>query len=139
MLRIERLSPDAQELLRVLAAGQRLDHEILAAACPFDPRVPVREAVAAQLVVADDEGFYAFRHALLREVVVDDLLPGERASLHLALARALEARAEGLPGHGGAHLAAGIAHHYLASGDQPAALAASVRAAQAAEARARQR
>ena len=118
----------------MLAAGQRLDHEILAAACAFDPRVPVREAVAAQLVVADDEGFYAFRHALLREVVVDDLLPGERASLHLALARALEARAEGLPGHGGAHLAAGIAHHYLASGDQPAALAASVRAAQAAEA-----
>ena len=94
----------------------------------------MREAVAAQLVVADDEGFYAFRHALLREVVVDDLLPGERASLHLALARALEARADGLPGHGGAHLAAGIAHHYLASGDQPAALAASVRAAQAAEA-----
>ena len=134
MLRIERLSPEAQELLRVLAAGQRLDHEILSAACAFDPRVPVREAVAAQLVVADDEGFYAFRHALLREVVVDDLLPGERASLHLALARALEARAEGLPGHGGAHLAAGIAHHYLASGDQPAALAASVRAAQAAEA-----
>ena len=44
------------------------------------------------------------------------------------------ARAEGLPGHGGAHLAAGIAHHYLASGDQPTALAASVRAAEAAEA-----
>ena len=40
----------------------------------------------------------------------------------------------GCPRHGGAHLAAGIAHHYLASGDQPAALAASVRAAEAAEA-----
>ena len=42
-------------------------------------------------------------------------------------------RAAGLPARGGAHLAAGVAHHYLASGDQPAALAASVRAAQAAE------
>ena len=137
MLRIERLSPDAQELLRVLAAGRRLDHEILAEASGIDPRAlrdALREAVAAQLVVADEEGRYAFRHALLREVVVDDLLPGERAELHLALARALERRAEGLPGHGGAHLAAGIAYHYLASGDQPAALAASVRAAQAAEA-----
>src|SRR3954471_21586054 len=134
MLRIERLSPDAQELLRLLAAGRRLDHEILADASGMDPRVPIREAVAAQLVVADDEGFYAFRHALLREVVADDLLPGERAALHLALARALERRAEGLPGHGGAHLAAGIAYHYSESGDQPAALAASVRAAQAAEA-----
>ena len=103
----------------------------------MDPRAlreALREAVAAQLVVADEEGFYAFRHALLREVVVDDLLPGERAELHLALARALETRAEGLPDHGGAHLAAGIAHHYLESGDQPAALAASVRAAEAAEA-----
>lgn len=133
MLRIERLSPDAQELLRVIAAGRRLDHDLLSAASGVDPRVPVREAVAAQLVVADEEGFYSFRHALLREVVVDDLLPGERASLHLALARALEARAEALPARG-AHLAAAIAHHYLESGDQPAALVASVRAAQAAEA-----
>src|SRR3954468_17027720 len=130
MLRIERLSPDAQELLRVLAAGRRLDHEILADASGIDPRVPVREAVAAQLVVADDDGFYAFRHALLREVVVDDLLPGERAAMHLALAQALERKAQGLPG---AHLAAGIAHHYLESGDQPKALVASVRAAEAAE------
>ena len=95
-------------------------------------REALREAVAAQLVVPDEEGFYAFRHALLREVVVDDLLPGERAELHLALARALERRAEGLPDHGGAHLAAGIAYHYLESGDQPAALAAAVRAAEAA-------
>ena len=137
MLRIERLSGDAQETLRVLAAGRRLDHEILTEASGIDPRAlrdALREAVAAQLVVADEEGRYAFRHALLREVVVDDLLPGERAELHLALARALEKRAEGLPAHGGAHLAAGIAHHYYASGDQPKALVASVRAAQAAEA-----
>jgi DNA-binding NarL/FixJ family response regulator len=131
MLRIERLSPEAQELRRLLAAGRRLHHEILADASGIDPRVPIREAVAAQLVVADDEGSYAFRHALLREVVADDLLPGERAALHLALAQALERRAEGLPG---AHLAAGIAHHYLESGDQPKALVASVRAAEAAEA-----
>ena len=127
MLRIERLSDDAQELLRLLAAGRRLDHQILADASGEDSRVlreALREAVAAQLVVPDEEGFYAFRHALLREVVVDDLLPGERAELHLALARALERRAEGLPDHGGAHLAAGIAYHYLESGDQPAALAA---------------
>src|SRR4051812_3636591 len=131
MLRIERLSPDSQELLRLLAAGRRLDHEILADASGIDPRVPIREAVAAQLVVADDDGFYAFRHALLREVVADDLLPGERAAMHLALARALERRAAGQPG---AHLAAGIAHHYLEAGDQPKALVASVRAAEAAEA-----
>jgi DNA-binding CsgD family transcriptional regulator/tetratricopeptide (TPR) repeat protein len=136
MLRIERLPTAAQELLRLLSTGRRLDHSILAEASGMDPRElreALREAAAAHLIVADAEGRYAFRHALLREVVADDLLPGERAELHLALARALEARAEGLPDHGGAHLAAGIAHHYLASGDQPRALAASVRAGEAAE------
>ena len=57
------------------------------------PRVPrVREAVAAKPVVADEERYYSFRHALLREAAADDLLPGERAPLHLALARALERR-----------------------------------------------
>ena len=50
--------------------------------------------------------------------------------MHLALAQALERKAAGQPG---AHLAAGIAHHYLESGDQPKALVASVRAAEAAE------
>ena len=121
----------------MLAAGRRLDHDILSAASGIDSRAlrdALREAVAAQLVVTDEEGRYMFRHALLREVVIDDLLPGERADMHLALARALEHRADGLPAHGGAHLAAGIAHHYLASGDQPKALVASVRAAEAAEA-----
>jgi DNA-binding CsgD family transcriptional regulator len=136
MLRIERLSGEAQELLRLLSTARRLDHEVLAAASGMDPRElreALREAAAAHLIVADAEGRYGFRHALLREVVADDLLPGERAELHLAVARALEAKAEGLPDHGGAHLAAGIAHHYLASGDQPKALAASVRAAEASE------
>ena len=137
MLRIERLSPDAQETLRVLAAGPPPGPRHPLRASGIDSRAlrdALREAVAAQLVVTDEEGRYMFRHALLREVVVDDLLPGERADMHLALARALEHRAEGLPAHGGAHLAAGIAHHYLASGDQPKALVASVRAAEAAEA-----
>ena len=68
---------------------------------------------------------YRFRHALLREVVHDDLLPGERAELHLALARALERRAGAR--RRGVWVTAGIAHHYRSAGDQPAALRASVR------------
>ena len=36
---------------------------------------------------ADDT--FSFRHALLREVVYDDLLPGERVELHAAVAGAL--------------------------------------------------
>jgi len=130
MVRIERLSEEAQELLRVLAVAQRADHALLADAGALEPaalRTALREAVASHLVVAGADGFHAFRHALLREVVQDDLLPGEREQLHLALARALESRA------GGAQAAAGVAYHYAAAGAQPAALAASLRAADAAE------
>jgi ATP/maltotriose-dependent transcriptional regulator MalT len=67
---------------------------------------------------------------LLREVAYDDLLPGERASLHLAVARALERRlAEGKPEPA---LTAAIAHHYHAAGDQPEALRWAVLAARSA-------
>ena len=138
MLRIERLSRrragDAAAARRRPAARPR-DARRRLRARPRALRDALREAVAAQLVVADDEGRYAFRHALLREVVVDDLLPGERAELHLALAR----------GAGAARRGAARARRRAPrrpasptttspSGDQPAALAARVRAAEAAEA-----
>ncbi|MDX8153840.1 AAA family ATPase [Patulibacter brassicae] len=133
MVRTERLPADAQELLRVIAVGQRVDHDALADVAGLDPRPlrdALREAVAQQIVVVDEDGRYAFRHALLREVVDDDLLPGERAELHRALATVLERRlAEGASG---VHLTSGIAHHYAAAGDQPAALRTAVRAARAA-------
>ena len=134
MLRVERLSAPAQDLLRWLACQPALDHALLAEVGGLDAaalRDALREAVASQIVVTLPDGTYAFRHALLREVVHDDLLPGERIELHAALADALEARVAGEGA--GAHLAAQIAHHRLAAGDQPAALATAVRAADAAE------
>jgi DNA-binding CsgD family transcriptional regulator len=134
MLRIESLPSTAQELLRLLAAGQRMDHELIEAASGIDPREvreALREAVSSHIVTANENGFYGFRHALLREVVHDDLLPGEHAQLHRAIAEALEDRLHREGGGGGAHRTAAIAHHYTAAGDQPAAFAASVRAADA--------
>jgi DNA-binding NarL/FixJ family response regulator len=131
MLRIEALPPTSQELLRLLAAGQRMDHELIEAASGIDPREvreALREAISSHIVIANEMGFYGFRHALLREVVHDDLLPGEHAELHRAIALALEERTR-REGGGGAHRTAAIAHHYMAAGDQPAAFAASVRAA----------
>jgi DNA-binding CsgD family transcriptional regulator/tetratricopeptide (TPR) repeat protein len=133
MLRVERLSERAQELLRLVAVGHRLDDPLLAATSGLEGRAlrdALREAVDGHILVAEADGSYRFRHALLREVVDDDLLPGERAALHLTLARALEQR---LDGSSGAHLTAAVAHHFAAAGDQPAALAAAVRAAGAAE------
>src|SRR4051794_28900127 len=134
MVRIERLSQPAQEVLRVLSAGRVLAHAVLAEASGLDAaevRAALREAAESNVIVADQRGRYQFRHALLREVVHDDLLPGEHSELHLALARALEHQAA--ESGDDALITAGIAHHYLQAGAQREALVASVRAANAAE------
>jgi tetratricopeptide (TPR) repeat protein len=137
MVRVERASDEAQEVLRLLAVAERPDHELLAEAGELDARAlrdALREAVAAHLVVAGPEGTYAFRHALQREVIADDLLPGERAELHGRIAQALERRAaQAAPGGAGHLLTAAIALHRLGAGDRAAALRASVAAAHAAE------
>jgi DNA-binding CsgD family transcriptional regulator/tetratricopeptide (TPR) repeat protein len=133
MLRVERLSPRAQEVLRWLSCQPAADHELLAAVAELEPtdlRDALRETVASQIAVTLPEGSYAFRHALLREVVHDDLLPGERTDMHAALALALEARIA--EGEAGAHVTAQAAHHWMAAGKQPEALRAAVRAAHAA-------
>ena len=69
----------------------------------------------------------AFRHALLREAIYNDLLPGERTRLHARLAELLsdERRLAEVPGS-----AAELALHSLASHDVPGAFAASVQAGQ---------
>jgi DNA-binding CsgD family transcriptional regulator len=134
MVRVERLPAAGQTVLRVIAVGQRLDDQLLGEVAGLDrPALneALREAVANHIIAVSPEEHYRFRHALLREVVHDDLLPGERAALDLSLARALEARAE--REGTGVYLTAAIAHHYASAGDQPAALRASVRAAEAAE------
>jgi ATP/maltotriose-dependent transcriptional regulator MalT len=133
MLRVERLSDAARGLLGLVAVGQRLDHQVLEDTSGLESRVvrdALREAIDGHILVVQDDGMYRFRHALLREVVEDDLLPGERAELHRALARALQER---LDDGAGAQITAAIAHHFDAAGDQPEALAAAVRAATAAE------
>lgn len=128
LIRAERLSPETQSLLCLLAVAGRAREEVLAAA--FDegaPSAALREAMDAQIVVLEGERF-GFRHALLREVLYDDLLPGERADLHLRIAAAFE---EVEVDSGSAWSAAAVAHHYHAAGDQPAALRSAVRAARA--------
>jgi DNA-binding CsgD family transcriptional regulator len=132
--RVERLSDAAQRVLRAAAvAGRRADDELVRAASGLpvaEYEDAIREAVAQQLLVPDGPDGYAFRHALLREAVYGDLLPGERTRLHGALAGLLadEQRLAANPG-----TAAELAHHYLASHDIPGAFAASVRAGMEAE------
>ncbi|MBV9606085.1 MAG: AAA family ATPase, partial [Solirubrobacterales bacterium] len=86
MLRIERLSADAQAAMRAIAAGRALDEVTLVQVADMEPDAlhqALREAVAEQVLVAGEDGRLAFRHALLREALYDDLLPGERSELHL--------------------------------------------------------
>jgi len=131
LARTERLSSDAQQVLRTAAVtGRRVDDELARQACGLDGTAydeAVREAVAHQLLVPDGERGYSFRHALLREAIYGDLLPGERTRLHGRLAALLadSRRLAEIPG-----TAAELAHHSLASHDIPGALAASVAAGQ---------
>ena len=124
--RVERLSDAGRWVVRVAAvAGRRVDDELVRRVSGLDEAAAgeaLREVVSHQLLVPAGTG-YTFRHALLREAVYADLLPGERTRLHAAFARLLADPPEGTRGS-----AAELAHHSLAAHDLPAAFAASVRA-----------
>jgi DNA-binding NarL/FixJ family response regulator len=131
--RVERLSDATQQVLRAAAvAGRKADDELVRTAsglAPAEYEGAVREAVTHQLLVPDGTEGYVFRHALLREAVYADLLPGERTRLHATMCSLLadEQRLE-MPG-----TAAELAQHCLASHDIPSAFAASIRAGDDAE------
>ncbi|TFV90009.1 helix-turn-helix transcriptional regulator [Blastococcus sp. CT_GayMR16] len=131
LARAERLSGPAQRLLRTAAvAGRWVPERLLAqvaAVSATELYEALREAVDSSLLVVDGAGRgYAFRHALTRDAVYEDLLPGERGELHTAYAQALD-RDPGLAGDDAA-VAATLAVHWYAAHDLPRALAASVRA-----------
>ncbi len=85
---VRRLPEETQELLRAASAGaQHSGHALLAAVTGLaddDLARGLRPAVAANVLGADGDG-YAFRHALIREAIYDDLLPGERRAAGLAV------------------------------------------------------
>ncbi|MFJ9626656.1 ATP-binding protein [Streptomyces sp. NPDC101175] len=127
LIRFEQLSDTAQQVLRTAAvAGRRVEYDLLrdAVRLPEDElESALREAVERQLLVPGRGDTYSFRHALAREAVYADLLPGERSRLHGSFARLLAGR-----GHP-AESAAERAHHYRESHDLAEALAASLEAA----------
>jgi DNA-binding CsgD family transcriptional regulator len=131
--RVELMSDAAQQVLRAAAvAGRKADDELVRAASGLaadEYEAAVREAVTHQLLVPDGTEGYVFRHALLREAVYGDLLPGERTRLHGTMSSLLsEEQWLAMPG-----TAAELSQHCLASHDIPGAFAASVRAGEEAE------
>jgi DNA-binding CsgD family transcriptional regulator len=132
MLRIERLPAGARLVARAVAVGARLDERLVAAATGIEGselNEALRANVAEHVLVTGDDDRFQFRHALLREALYDDLLPGERGELHLLLARALDGREPAACIEDEIERVAQISSHYAAAGDQPAALRATVRAA----------
>jgi DNA-binding CsgD family transcriptional regulator len=131
--RVERVSEAAQRVLRAAAvAGGGAPDDLIKAASGLRDDIyeeAVREAAGASLLAPDGPDGYKFRHALLREAVYGDLMPGERTRLHARLASLLATElATTGPG-----AAAELAHHSMASHDIPGAFAASIRAGKEAE------
>ena len=128
-VRVQNLSAEAQQVVELAAvAGNRVEHALLAAAAggaAVELDSGLREAIDAAVLTADETG-YGFRHALLREVVHDDLLPGQHARLHAKFAALLEEHPE-LVSPGTAPLE--IAHHWSAAHEATKAFQWSITAA----------
>jgi predicted ATPase/DNA-binding CsgD family transcriptional regulator len=132
--RIAAAPPNVQRVLRVAAvAGRRVDHELLAEVAgqsEDELTDALRGALDRQLLVMDSDrasAGYAFRHALVQEAAYDDLLPGERRSLHRACALALARRPAPAGAAGAAHWAE-LAHHWAAARDDVEAARSAIRA-----------
>ena len=134
LARVEQLPSAAQQVLRAAAVGgRRVNDDIVRAASGLagpEYEDAIRDCVAQQLLVPGGADGYVFRHALIREALYTDLLPGERTRLHARFAELLAdpGRLAAVPGS-----AAELAHHCLASHDIAGAFAASVRAGQESE------
>jgi DNA-binding NarL/FixJ family response regulator len=91
---VRRMPEDTQEALRVASAGNgSISHTLLATVTGRTEdqlTAAIRPAVTGNVLVTTADG-YAFRHALIREAVHEDLLPGEHSGVHTRFARAIEA------------------------------------------------
>jgi tetratricopeptide (TPR) repeat protein len=134
LARIELLPEPTQQVLRVLAVAAAAVPDPLLAEVAGLPEAELlaglREAVSAHVLLVDaGDGAYGFRHALVKEAVYAELLPGERTRLHARFATALAGRDD----RGGPGLAAELAWHWYAAHDLERALPAAVEAGRAAE------
>jgi DNA-binding CsgD family transcriptional regulator len=125
LARYDRMEEPVQYFLRVLAAGGVcVRHSLAEQAYDRAEREFEEAARAAQqaYLIGIDGDSYTFRHALLREAIHEDLLPGERTRFHTRYAQALEAAAS-------MHsYSAEIAHHWDAANVPEKTFLASVAA-----------
>ena len=129
------LSPEARLALRVACvAGRTASYDLLQSvtALPSDRlEVALHEVARVSILEPEHDGEgYRFRHALLREALYRDTLPGERRRLHAAVAEALEAGVERRPDD--PELASELAYHWFETKEFDRALRASIAAGDAA-------
>ncbi len=126
---LRRLPEETAELLRAASAGGvRVGHALLAAASGLgDAELAraLRPAVAANVLLADADG-YQFRHALIQEAMLDDLLPAEKSRLHARYAEAISADPSLVPA---GRAAIEQAHHWYSAHDVTWALISAWQAA----------
>ncbi|WP_216216320.1 NAD(P)H-dependent oxidoreductase [Amycolatopsis aidingensis] len=129
---VDRLGERAALVVRAAAVSAELaGHTLLDRVCdlPADQlATAIRAAVAANVLVVAGDG-YLFRHALIREAVYRNLLPGERIGLHARYAEVLGAEPEL---SAAARPATELAHHLFEAREAGAMSAAWAAAAEAA-------
>jgi ATP/maltotriose-dependent transcriptional regulator MalT len=115
LISVQKLPEESQEVLRVASAGgARVGHGLLAAVTGLGSdglSRALRPAVTANTLVTDDDA-YVFRHALIREAVHEDLLPGEHGRVHARFAEAIDADPSLVPPH---RAAVEMAHHWYSA------------------------
>ena len=126
---VQRLPEQTSELLRVASACDvSVGHALLAKVTGIDGDElsrALRPAVAANVLLIDGDR-YVFRHALIREVMHSELLPGEHSGLHERYATAIAADPTLVPA-GRAPIS--LAHHWHSAHHLTMALASAWQAA----------
>ena len=129
LVSVNRLPEETQQVLRTATAGgTHVRHTMLNAVTGLDDlalTAVLRPAVDANVLITDGDG-YVFRHALIREAIHEDLLPGEHSRTHRRFAEALTEDPE-LGGE--RRYAVELAAHWSAAHDNVRALTAAWQAA----------
>ncbi|MEU7004798.1 AAA family ATPase [Nonomuraea sp. NPDC046570] len=127
---VERLPEETQRVLRVAAAGGiRVGHALLSAVsglADLELESALRPAIAGNVLQIADNRAFVFRHALIREAVHDELLPGEHQRLHARFAEEISRDRTLVPP---GRAAVEIAHHWYGARDDLWALVSAWEAA----------
>ncbi|MDI2129352.1 helix-turn-helix transcriptional regulator [Yinghuangia seranimata] len=137
LIRVEELPDDTQRVVRLAAVGgPTVGHRLLAEVTGLGPSElddALRSAVSRHVLIPNRAGDgYCFRHALVREAVRDDLLPGERMRKYARYAEVLDRWPDLVPSD---EYASRLAMYWYHAGRATEALPAVLAAAEAARVR----